>query len=140
MHSTSQDAVVVRVFGSRLVMGGDCGGGCSCGCGSSCCGSDDQAACSEDKSPMPPMSMEEQVKDLGTTISRYYGDQVQVEYVDVFGTAMSGYPDIIRLMAQRGLFLPLVTINGEPRFVGGLPLDEITRELEALGVAPLSEA
>ncbi|MCL5961224.1 MAG: hypothetical protein M1358_18275 [Chloroflexi bacterium] len=128
MSGTGQDVVMVRVFGSDLATGG-------CGCGSGCCGSEDEVSALADKP-----SIEKQVRDLGTTLARYYGERVRVEYVDVFSAAMSAYPEVTRLIAQRRLPLPLVSVNGEPKLAGGLPLDAITEELEALGVAPLNDS
>lgn len=121
MNETTEDIVMVRVFGSDLAASG-------CGCGPGCCGSGDET----DVRPL-----EEQVRNLEETLVRYYGPRVRVEYVDVFGEAMAAFPEMIKLIAERGLPLPLVAVNGEAKFAGGLPLDGISAEVEALGISPV---
>jgi len=121
MSEAKQNVVTVQVFGSDLATGG-------CGCGPGCCGPGDET----DVRPL-----EEQARDLEETLVRYYGPCVRVEFVDVFGEAMAAYPEMVRLIAERGLPLPLVAVNGEAKFAGGLPLDGISAALEALGISPV---
>ncbi|MHB0871190.1 MAG: hypothetical protein ACYC66_06675 [Chloroflexota bacterium] len=49
---------------------------------------------------------------------------------------MSEYPNVLMLVNQRGLTLPIVGFNGKPKFAGGLSMERISEELERLGVGP----
>ena len=62
------------------------------------------------------------------------------EYVDVFSPQMAGYPEVLRLLSRENIPLPLVSVDGTPRFAGGISLEMISEELEKLGVAPLTGA
>ena len=128
MSGVDQDVVIVRVFGSDLPTSG-------CGCGPGCCGTQN-----EDTGLVDSRSLREQARDLETTLVRYYGPATRVEYVDIFSKAMDAFPEVTKLILERGLPLPLLTMNDDPKFAGGLPLDEISAELEALGVAPVVDA
>lgn len=125
MDSTNQQVVTLRVFGSNIPTGG-------CSCGGGCCGSDDGGA------ELP--SQEDQARDLETTLTRHYGASVRVEYVDVFSQAMAAFPQELKLISIRRLPLPLVTVNNEPLFAGGLPLNAITGVLKARGISPVTDA
>ncbi len=83
------------------------------------------------------MTQEEQARELGASLARYYGPRVQVQYVDIFSPEMTEYPDVMRLVTQRNVPLPLVSINGQPVFAGGISLEMISEELEKLGLVPL---
>lgn len=83
--------------------------------------------------------MEEQAADLGRRLARYYGDGVEVEYVDVFSTRMHEFP-----LAQRAVFalsvsLPVIAFDGQPRIAGGISIEMISSELEKRGLAALEE-
>ena len=65
-----------------------------------------------------------------------------VKYVDIFSPEMSEHPAALGLLTQRNLPLPLVAINDEPRFAGGMSLEILSQALEADGLvrpAQLSE-
>ena len=51
---------------------------------------------------------------------------------------MVGFPEIVGLIAERGLPLPLVSVNGEPEFAGGLLLALAGVALTILGQKGLS--
>ncbi len=82
------------------------------------------------------MSVEEAVADLGRRLATHYGSAVAVEYIDLLSPRMSEYPNVLMLVNQRGLPLPIVSFNGKPRFAGGLSMERISEELERLGVGP----
>ncbi len=48
--------------------------------------------------------------------------------------------DVLRLITARRLPLPLVSIDGTPRFVGGISVPMICEALEKLGLRPIGEA
>ncbi len=84
--------------------------------------------------------MEEQAADLGRKLAAFYGDAVAVEYVDIFSPEMADHKDAFELLSTRNLPLPLVAINDEPRFAGGISLEGISEALEADGlVRPLEQ-
>lgn len=83
------------------------------------------------------MSLEQQTADLGRRLATYYGSAVAVEYIDLVSPRMSQYPNVLFLVRQRNLPLPVVSINGKPKFAGGISVERISEELEKLGVAPL---
>lgn len=80
--------------------------------------------------------MEAQTADLGHRLATYYGSAVAVEYIDLLSPRMSEYPNVLMLVNQRGVPLPIVSFNGRPKFAGGLSVEKISEELERLGVAP----
>ncbi len=87
----------------------------------------------------PPPSLEEQVADLGRKLAAHYGDAVTVEYVDIFSPELADHPAVFELLSSRNLPLPLIAINGEPRFAGGISLEGISEALEADGLVKPAE-
>jgi hypothetical protein len=61
---------------------------------------------------------------------------VQVEYLDIYSPEMTQHPAALRLLTRGNVPLPLVSIDGEPRFAGGLSGDMIGAELEKMGLQP----
>jgi hypothetical protein len=57
-----------------------------------------------------------------------------VEFVDIFSSEMDTHRPVLDLLVARNLPLPLIAINDEPRFVGGISLDGISQALEADGL------
>ena len=78
--------------------------------------------------------MEEQAADLGRRLAQYYGDAVVVEYVDIFSPEVADHKDAFELLSSRNLPLPLIAINDEPRFAGGISLEGISEALESDGL------
>jgi len=62
-------------------------------------------------------------RDTATMIGRQlvgrFGDQVVVEYFDLFGPEMDRFPDVLAAVSHDGLTLPLVYINDELFSSGG---------------------
>ena len=67
--------------------------------------------------------MEEESKDLNTYLKGKFGDVIKLTYVDVASDEMKDYPDIPSVLSN--IQLPLVVLNGEPRFYGGISADMI---------------
>ncbi len=67
--------------------------------------------------------MEEQVKDLENSLKKNLGKVVKLAYVDVQSDEMKNYPTIPPVL--RNVRLPLVVLNDEPRFYGGISADRI---------------
>ncbi len=59
---------------------------------------------------------------------------MSVKYVDVFSSEMAEHPAASALLTQRNLPLPLIAINDEPRFAGGMSVEVISEALEADGL------
>ena len=121
---TIDNKVLVQVFGTDLPLGG-------CGCGSSC-----GPSCGPEGDPVAVATMAEQVADLGRRLTKYYGDGVVVEHIDVFSPRVNDYPEAVRVLARGNVRLPLTCGNRKPRFVGGLSLEMISAEVEKLGLTP----
>ncbi len=62
-----------------------------------------------------------------------------VKYVDIFSPEMAEHSAAYALLAQRNLPLPLIAINDEPRFAGGMSVDVISQALEADGLVKPAE-
>ncbi len=67
--------------------------------------------------------MEEQVKDLENSLKKTLGKVVKLAYVDVQSDEMKNYPAIPPALSN--ITLPLVVLNDEPRFYGGISADMI---------------
>ncbi len=89
---------------------------------------------------MTPPTLGEQAADLGRKLAEYYGDSVVVEYVDIFSPEMADHPAVFELLSSRNLPLPLIAINDEPRFAGGISLEVVSEALESDGlVSPVEQ-
>lgn len=66
-----------------------------------------------------------------------FGQQVSVEYYDLFSTEMDRFPEVLALVAAGQGQVPLVFVNGELLSSGGkVSVPDIRRRLEALGLQP----
>ena len=93
-------------------------GGCSCGT------SPTAAGC------CPTKTMEEESKDLKTSLKGKLGKAVKITYVDIESDEMKNYPNISPVLSN--IRLPLTVINGEPRFHGGISADIIGRAVREI--------
>jgi disulfide oxidoreductase YuzD len=76
-------------------------------------------------------------RDTAMMISRqlreHFGNQVTVEYFDVFGAEMGRFHDVLAQVSRDGLTVPLVYINDELFSSGGkINGPAIRRHIEAL--------
>ena len=63
-----------------------------------------------------------------------------VEFVDIFSPEMAAHQAAWALLSTRNLPLPLIAINDEPRFAGGISLEVISEALESDGlVSPVEQ-
>jgi hypothetical protein len=69
-----------------------------------------------------PVSMREDAEDLKKYLVEKFGEIIKFNYVDIQSNEMNDYPDIV-LSSVR---LPLIVINGEPRFHGGFSMTTIS--------------
>lgn len=80
--------------------------------------------------------MEEQTASLRDALTHRYGDAVVVEYIDIYSDQMQEHPNVLRLLMRGDIAVPIVSLNGEPTFAGGIAQDMIEDELQTLGVQP----
>ena len=74
--------------------------------------------------------MEEEAKSLKTYLKGKFGDVVKLTFVDVASDEMKDYPDIPSVLSN--IRLPLIVLNGEPRFYGGISgemVEKVVREI-----------
>jgi hypothetical protein len=67
--------------------------------------------------------MQEQAEDFKKELQARFGEEIRFSYTDIFSDEMHDYPDIVKILGQARL--PLITLNGKPRFQGGLALPDI---------------
>ncbi len=84
--------------------------------------------CSRGTSPTaagccPTKTMEEETKSLEKSLKENLGKAVKFTYVDVESEKMKKYPKIQPILSN--IQLPLVVLNDEPRFYGGISVDAI---------------
>ncbi len=56
---------------------------------------------------------------IGRQLRERFGDQVVMEYFDLFGPEMDRFPAVLAAVSQDGLALPLVYVNDELFSSGG---------------------
>lgn len=78
----------------------------------------------------PTKTMEEEAKSLNNYLKEKFGDAVKVTYVDVASDEMKDYPDIPSVLSN--ISLPLIVLNGEPRFYGGISAAMIENALREI--------
>lgn len=60
-----------------------------------------------------------------------YGDKVEVKFVDVEKVGLDKYP-IMTQVLQMGYPYPITLINGEPKYAGGIKINEIKKIVEEM--------
>jgi len=70
-------------------------------------------------------------------LSKRFGDQVAVEYYDLFSPEMDRFPQVVALVAAGQGHVPLIFVDGELLSSGGkVSVPDIRRRLEAIGLKP----
>ena len=69
--------------------------------------------------------MEEEAKGLKTYLKGKFGNVVKLTYVDVASNEMKNYPEIPSVLSN--IWLPLIVLNGEPRFYGEISAEMIEK-------------
>ena len=70
---------------------------------------------------------------IGRQLTERFGDQVVMEYFDLFGPEMDRFPDVLAAVSRDGLMLPLVYVNDELFSSGGkINGPAIRRRIDAL--------
>jgi len=78
-----------------------------------------------------------EVADLAyQQLTARFGQQVTVEYYDLFSPGMDRFPEVLALVKKGDGAVPLVFVGDELLSVGGkVSIPAIRRRLEALGLA-----
>lgn len=79
--------------------------------------------------------MEQETATLREQLAGRYGGTVTVEYLDVYSGALPEHPEVFRLLTEN-VPLPIVCLDGEPTFAGGISLEMIEEELRNQGLKP----
>ena len=74
--------------------------------------------------------MEEEAKDLKNSLKGKLGKVVKLTYVDVESDEMKNYPNIPPVLSN--IRLPLIVLNGEPRFYGGISADMLGKAVREI--------
>ena len=82
--------------------------------------------------------MEEETTALREALAGRYGDTVTVEYIDIYSEQMPEHPNVLRLLMRGDIAVPIISLNGEPTFAGGIAQDMIEEELGTLGLQPIA--
>jgi hypothetical protein len=104
--------VVVRIFGSK---------------GDTC---DDGTCLTQEY-----RTAEEDAEILESLLNRRYVGGIKVEGISLNSPRMAEFPEI-KEMIDKGVELPIATINGEVKFIGDIPLNLLKLEIERLGLQP----
>jgi len=103
------ELLVIRIF-DLLLPATSCGPG-GCGCGPSGCG------------PSPVSVNLMQLQALAHRLIEKHGkDTMRFELLNVLDDSMRDYKDVYEILREKkGEALPIISINGEVKFVGKLP-------------------
>ena len=74
--------------------------------------------------------MKEAAENLGSYLSEKFGDAIKFSYVDVESDEIKNYPDIAAILSK--VNLPLIVIDGKPRFHGGITVSRIEKLVNEL--------
>lgn len=70
-------------------------------------------------------------------IKNKFGDQVEVEYIDVaYPSDIELVQNVMKLVVYGQAALPITVIDGEPKIGGAISASMIMEELESLGLKP----
>ncbi len=73
---------------------------------------------------------------MAGTLRKHFGEQVRVEYYDLFAEALDAFPEVLELVARGEGQPPLVFVGDELLSSGGkISSPAIRRRLEALGLS-----
>ncbi|MFP3867943.1 MAG: hypothetical protein ACLFUU_07265 [Desulfobacteraceae bacterium] len=99
---------------------------CACGCG----GHEHGSGCGTVADPLERVSMELQTQAMAMTLERAFPGQVKVRYINVLRDPQATELTQTELLRSGVYPPPLVYINGQGRFAGGLPVERIREEVD----------
>jgi len=74
--------------------------------------------------------MKEAAENLGNSLLQKFGEAVKFAYVDVKSEEMKNHPNIAAILSK--VNLPLIVIDGKPRFHGGITLSRVEKLVDEL--------
>jgi glutaredoxin len=74
--------------------------------------------------------MKEAAENLGSHLLDKFCNAVAFAYVDVQSDEMKNYPDIAAILSK--VNLPLIVIDGKPRFHGGITMSKVEKLVNEL--------
>jgi hypothetical protein len=74
--------------------------------------------------------MKEAAENLGNYLLEKFGDAIKFSFVDVQSDEIKNYPDIAAILSK--VNLPLIVIDGKPRFHGGITVSRIEKLVNEL--------
>ncbi len=74
--------------------------------------------------------MQEEAEALKDALVQDFGETISFTYVDVQSSEMNNYPEIVEIMDR--VKLPLIVLNGQPRFHGGISKEMIAEAVSDL--------
>ncbi len=81
--------------------------------------------------------MEDQAKNAESQLKERFGEQVEVEYIDIYSPSKTEAVQKVMLLVMSGqAALPVTLINSEPKIGGAVSVSMIEEELESLGAKP----
>jgi len=81
--------------------------------------------------------MEDQAKNAESQLKERFGEQVEVEYIDIYSPASIETVQKVMLLVMSGqAALPVTLIDSEPKIGGAISISMIEEELESLGTKP----
>ena len=75
-------------------------------------------------------SAREDFEEFASQLADKYGEEVSVGFVDLLNDDLTPYPEVKKLMGRFNP--PLIVINNEPRFHGGLSVQTISEVIDEL--------
>jgi disulfide oxidoreductase YuzD len=66
---------------------------------------------------------------MNDDLKKIYGDKIEVKYVDIDQVGANKYP-VLNQVLQMGYPYPITLINGQPKFAGGLMVNEIKQLID----------
>jgi len=74
--------------------------------------------------------MQEEADALKEALVQQFGESISYSYIDVESSEMNNFPEIVKIMDR--VRLPLIALNGEPRFHGGISSDMVSEAVTDL--------
>lgn len=78
----------------------------------------------------PTKTMQEEAKEVKKVLLEKFGEVIKFSYLDVLSEEIMNYPKIVKLLDK--VNLPLIAINGEPRFYGGFSMAKLEEAIDPL--------
>ncbi len=87
---------------------------------------------------MSQPTQEEQTVQMRAELQERFGEAVTVEYLDVYALDANQHPDTMRVLARGDIPLPIISIDGKPRFAGGVSGQVVGDALEKMGLVAVA--